>query len=250
MEPFGSDVLWRAAYVTFGTSGDSLKTLAITLGGAVACWYLLKAARGINAAATLAVVVSLSCVFGFSLYQAVVGRDTYLNGRLAKADADLRQLTRDNTRLWAELHPPVELHERNSEQWSWNGQRYPPGGFRLDGATPLEVTVGQFQRLNAAAKTPNDMTLAGVVLRVRLPRGFEVRHGNSWTPAGQSADGKASYSAPIGTIERGAMMNPREAFYFKAPEPGQFFIGYDISSFNAPPVAGGFPIVAKGRVAP
>ncbi len=249
MEPFGSDVLWRAAYLTFGNSGDILKTLAITLGAAIACRFLLRTPHGAQAAITLAGVVSLSCVFGFNLYRAGISRDADQIGKMGKRDADIQRLTDENTKLSAALYPPIELNERNSEQWSWNGQRYPPGGFTLDGSTRLEVKVGEFQRLNAAVKSPDDTPLRGVVLHVTVPRGFDVRHGGAWTPEGRTAEGMAMYSTPIGTIQPGAMVNGGEAFYFKAPVAGQFFIGYDISSFNASPVAGGFPVIAKERAA-
>ena len=249
MEPFGSDVLWRAVYLTFGNSGDAVITLAVTLAAPIACWYLLRAPHGAKAATALAGLVALSCVLGFNIYRAGISRDADRIVETGKRDAEIQRLTRENNRLSAELYPPIELYERDSEHWSWNRRPYPPGGFKLDGSIPVEVTVGEFQQLNAAVRSPDDKSLRGVVLHVTVPRGFEVRHGAAWTSDGKTAEGRAMYSTPIGTIEPGATVGMREGFSFMAPVAGPSFIGYDISSFNASPVPGGFPVIAKAPAA-
>jgi hypothetical protein len=247
MEPFGSEVLWPAVDLTFGTFSDALKAFAVTFAAAAACWYLLRTVHGAKAVVILAGLVALSTVLGFNVYKVGARRDAVQTVEIEKRNAAIQRFTEENGRLSAELYPPIELYERNAERWSWNGRRYPPGDVRLDGSTPLEVTVGEFQPLNAAVKSPDDTLLRGVLLHVNVPRGFEVRHGSAWTPDGLTAEGKATYSTPIGTIQPGAIVNGREAFYFKAPEAGSFFVGYDISSFNASPVPGGFPVIAKER---
>lgn len=145
-------------------------------------------------------------------------------------------------KLNAQLHPPIELYERHSGQWRWEGKPYSGDPLKLDEQTKLETTVNEPQWLNPAIKAPEGQSLEDVWLFLTFPRGVEVKADKPWVPQGDNSRGGYTYSIVIPRINRGVIVNGPTVLFFKPSAVGPVAIEYAVRSENASPVDGHFNV--------